>query len=152
MRSMNSRILSVVSALVVFTFVGQFSSSAADSDDGWISLFNGKDLKGWTAPDGSNPKGWDVADGAIHRAEKGTNLHSVENFLNFELEFEWKVAKGVNSGLKYRFHDGVGPEYQVLDDANATQLGHGNRHVAFCDRIHWTTNDGYIQWDIPRQK
>ena len=120
MRSMNSRILSVVSALVVFTFVGQFSSSAADSDDGWISLFNGKDLKGWTAPDGSNPKGWDVADGAIHRAEKGTNLHSVENFLNFELEFEWKVAKGVNSGLKYRFHDGVGPEYQVLDDANAT--------------------------------
>lgn len=99
-------------------FLGLLPGQAAESE--WISLFNGKDLTGWTDQKRGAPKGWDVQDGAIHRAEKGGNLHTEGIFLNFELEFEWKVAKGVNSGLKYRFHDGVGPEYQVLDDANAT--------------------------------
>jgi len=35
---------------------------------------------------------------------------------DFELELEWKVAPKANSGIKYRFKNGLGPEYQVLDD------------------------------------
>lgn len=85
-------------------------------EDGWLSLFNGKDLEGWTDQSGGPVKGWDVQDGAIHRFEKGGNLHTVATFRDFELEFEWKVAEGVNSGVKYRFHEGVGPEYQIIDD------------------------------------
>lgn len=117
---MNNPLLLIFSAAAVSLLGLPVVSQAAD-ENGWISLFNGTDLAGWTHQNGGEPKGWDVEDGAIHRAEGGGNLHTRETFLNFELEFEWKVAKGVNSGLKYRFHDGVGPEYQVLDDANATQ-------------------------------
>ena len=109
---MKSLVLSMIAIAILVT--------PSRADEAWISLFNGEDLTGWTDQGGGAPKGWNVEDGAIHRFEKGGNLHTIETFLNFELEFEWKVAKGVNSGVKYRFHDGVGPEYQVLDDANAT--------------------------------
>ncbi len=117
---MNIRLFSTFTAMAI-SILGLPALSPAADEAGWISLFNGTDLTGWTHQNGGEPKGWDVQDGAIHRAEGGGNLHTTETFLNFELEFEWKVARGVNSGLKYRFHDGVGPEYQVLDDANATQ-------------------------------
>jgi hypothetical protein len=116
---MNRNSLLVTAIAAACALVSPVTSTAAD-DGGWVNLFNGKDLSGWTDQNGGPPKGWDVQDGAIHRAEKGGNLHTSEVFYDFELEFEWKVAKGVNSGLKYRFHDGVGPEYQILDDANAT--------------------------------
>ena len=108
----------------IFFLAGVVAFSIAGlraQQDNWLSLFNGKDLTGWTDQKGGPPKGWDVQNGAIHRAEKGGSLHTEATFRDFELEFEWKVAKGVNSGVKYRFHDGVGPEYQVLDDANATR-------------------------------
>lgn len=93
----------------------------AEDGSGWVSLFDGKTLNGWVAEKGGPPVGWTVQDGSIHRSEKGGNLHSVGTYLNFELEFEWKVDKGVNSGLKYRYADGVGPEYQVIDDENGNE-------------------------------
>ena len=100
--------------------VAAFAVHAQETSD-WIELFNGKDLSQWEMPDGSPVKGWDVQDGAIHRAEKAGNIHSKETFKDFELVFEWKVAKGTNSGVKYRFHDGLGPEYQVIDDVNGNE-------------------------------
>jgi len=53
------------------------------------------------------------------------DLTTIEAFGNFELEFEWKLGKGGNSGVFYRGtreYDHVywsAPEYQLLDDANA---------------------------------
>ena len=88
----------------------------------WVELFDGKTLAGWTAANGKKPgEGWEVVDGAIHRKSAGGNIVSEKEYEDFELEFEWKVAKGANSGFRYRFRGGVGPEYQVLDDVN-----HGN--------------------------
>lgn len=100
--------------------VGSLSPLLAQ-DSGWVNLFDGKTLDGWTAEKGGPPAGWIVKDGCIYRSEKGGNLHSVGTYLNFELEFEWKVDKGVNSGLKYRYSGGVGPEYQVIDDVNGNE-------------------------------
>lgn len=46
-----------------------------------------------------------------------------EQYEDFELEFEWKVSEGANSGVMYRVREDqgasyeTGPEYQVLDDA-----------------------------------
>ena len=61
-----------------------------------------------------------IADGMIHRAGKGGDIVTSTEYLNFELEFDWKVAPGANSGLKYRFGDyggqKIGLEFQVLDD------------------------------------
>ena len=95
-----------------------------------VSLFNGKDLSGWTSPNGGPPgKGWKVDGGVIHRAEGGGDLISEKEYVDFELEFEWKISKGGNSGVKYRLRKTsagwIGAEYQVLDDA-----GHPNGKVA----------------------
>ena len=66
----------------------------------------------------------------IHRSGAGGDIVTEKSFLNFELEFEWKVAAKGNSGLKYRVADyppagaGIGLEYQLLDDA-----GHSNGKV-----------------------
>ena len=53
------------------------------------------------------------------------DLVTEQNFGNFELQLEWKIGKAGNSGIFYRGtreYDHVywsGPEYQLLDDANA---------------------------------
>lgn len=78
--------------------------------DGWISLFNGKDLTGWECMPGY----WSVVDGAIQCAEtkensKQTNLILLsskahpEKFANFEIRYSYKwLTPGGNSGLQVR--------------------------------------------------
>lgn len=98
-----------------------------------ISLFDGKTLDGWVTLDGKPvTKGWEVVDGTIHlnrKAGRGGYIKSTQAFENFELEFEWRIAKGGNSGLKYLAKNSpsnrgkryYGCEFQLLDDKN-----HGN--------------------------
>lgn len=78
--------------------------------DGWITLYNGKDLTGWEGLEGY----WSVVDGAIQATEtkeksKQTNLillcskDNPEKFANFELRYSWKmVTKDGNSGVQFR--------------------------------------------------
>ena len=99
-----------------------FAQDATDKKE-WKDLFDGKTLKGWTDAAGKAPgAGWKVEDGVIHRAGKGGDIFTEAEYYNFDLEFDWKVEKGSNSGLKYRFaaYNGksIGCEYQVLDDDN----------------------------------
>jgi hypothetical protein len=95
-----------------------------DAQD-WRPLFDGQSLTGWhghRTPD-VVPTGWAVVDGAITRVGEGGDLVTAEQFANFELEFEWMVTSGGNSGVFYRINPDVevtymsAPEYQVLDDA-----------------------------------
>jgi hypothetical protein len=64
-----------------------------------------------------------VVDGALTRAGDGGDLITEEQFENFELALEWKVARGANSGIMFRVTEDAeatyhtGPEVQVLDDA-----------------------------------
>lgn len=89
----------------------------------WVELFDGRTLEGWqTAAGLPVTQGWEVSDGTIHRSGRGGDIVTSRGFRDFELEFEWKVAPGANSGLKYRFASygeggPVGVEYQVLDDS-----------------------------------
>ena len=72
--------------------------------DGWITLFNGKDLTGW---DG-NPEVWSVVDGYI--SGKIDKLVGGNTFLvykhplaNYVLQAEWILVDGTgNSGSQYR--------------------------------------------------
>lgn len=68
-------------------------------------------------------KGWKVEGDAIHfDASGGGDLVTKAEFTNFQLDFEWKVDRGANSGVMYRVSLGdpapyfSGPEYQILDD------------------------------------
>lgn len=87
-------------------------------------LFNGKDLTGWTTGDGKPVmgSGWRVEEGGVlHRAAKGGDIYTAQEYENYELSWEWKISPGGNSGLKYRMatYPGkglLGCEYQLLDD------------------------------------
>jgi len=79
--------------------------SAAPAQEGFKSLFNGKDLSGW---DG-NPELWSVEDGCITGRTNGPEHLGYNQFLiwrsgvvkNFELRIKAKVT-GNNSGIQYR--------------------------------------------------
>jgi len=91
---------------------------------GWRSLFDGRTMANWrgyrkdVAPDG-----WRVVDGAITRVAQGGDIVTTDQYRDFELVLEWKVAPGGNSGIFYRVSEDLeypfesGPEMQVLDDA-----------------------------------
>jgi hypothetical protein len=98
--------------------------SDAEKSAGWKMLFDGKSSTGWRAI-GKNDfptKGWIVRDGMLsHEARGGGgDIVTAEQFEDFELAWEWKIAPAGNSGLKYNLlapDKGVGCEYQLLDDA-----------------------------------
>jgi hypothetical protein len=73
---------------------------------GWVVLFDGQTVKGWRSPSsGRFPEGfWVVEDGFLKGAPVGnraTDLMTEGSYRNFELTFEWKIAPGGNSGVKY---------------------------------------------------
>ena len=104
-------------------------------------FFNGHNLEGWTKPNGKPVgDGWEVVDGAIHRrgdVKRAGHIVTGSTFGDFDLRFDWKVAPGGNSGVKYRVkkYDGKirGLEYQLLDDAAHGQLPQNKRSAALYD-------------------
>ena len=112
-------------------------SAASAADDGWISLFDGKSLDGWTTLKGEPvTKGWEVVDGTIHRSGRGGDIVTKESFKDFVLEFEWKISKRGNSGVKYRVQGNVGLEYQVLDDnEHPDRMKPSHRAASFYDLL-----------------
>ena len=97
-------------------------SGEGSAEEKWISLFDGKTLKGWTTDKGKKiTRGWKVtAKGELHRESRGGHIVSEQAFETFELTLEWKIAPGGNSGIKYRlvpFRNTLwGLEYQIFDD------------------------------------
>ncbi len=94
------------------------------------ALFDGKTTAGWRGfkKPGFPEKGWVVEDGWLkHLAAKGADsvgagdIITIDTFDNFDLTFEWKVALGGNSGVKYLVTEArsgpIAHEYQVIDDA-----------------------------------
>jgi len=94
--------------------------AAADKNDGWISLFNGKDLDGWKAND---PQGtFKVEDGQIVVNGQRSHLFYVgpvqnHDFKNFEFKAEVKTLPTSNSGVYFHteWQDGGWPSkgYEV---------------------------------------
>lgn len=128
------------------------SLKAADTDslqlpidkDGYITIFDGKTFNGWRGYGKDRvPSKWVIEDGCIKfngsgggeaQDGDGGDLIFAHKFKNFELEVEWKVSKGGNSGIFYLAQEVTStdkdgnenlepiyisaPEYQVLDNAN----------------------------------
>ena len=102
-----------------------FFLNCGDYSD-WQILFDGKivkGLRGYKQKDFPNGK-WIIEDGALKTVpgHNGIDLISKDMFTDFELELEWKVAPGGNSGIFY-FATEEGdyiwqsaPEMQVLDN------------------------------------
>lgn len=120
--------------------------SPQEQAQGFSLLFNGKDLTGWrcVGSESTPGNGWEVVDGSIHvldssHSTKETDIVTTNQFKAFELNFEFKLTPGANSGLKYFVTEtpggraGLGLEYQVLDDEkhpDAKMGKEGNRTLA----------------------
>ena len=107
--------------------------------DGYITIFDGKTFNGWRGYGKDHvPSKWIIEDGCIKFNTSGNgdggDLIFAHKFKNFELEVEWKISKGGNSGIFYLAQEVTttdkngnevlnpiyisAPEYQVLDNAN----------------------------------
>lgn len=88
------------------------------------SPFDGRSFDGWTTTDGKPVgKEWEIVDGVIHlirQPPRRSHIVTADEFGDFDLSFEWKIAPRGNSGIKYRVraYDGrwLGCEYQMYDD------------------------------------
>lgn len=138
----------------------QVDLSAFPQDkEGYYVIFDGKSFNGWRGYGKDNvPSRWTIDNGAIKfngsgggeaQTSEGGDLIFAHKFKNFELELEWKVSKGGNSGLFYLAQEVAttddkgqqrlepiyisSPEYQLLDNENHpdAKLGvDGNRMAA----------------------
>ncbi len=152
MKKPNFKFNSIFSLITVFALImvmascggrqsGQEQEAADETmadeqmeESGWIELFNGENLDGWKRynADEIGPL-WKVDGDAIlvegeglgeGSGEWGGSLITIEQFGNFELELEWKISPGGNSGVLYHVVESpdydhayeTGPEYQLLDD------------------------------------
>lgn len=109
-------------------------------------LWDGKTTNGWRGayktdfPD----KGWEIRDGALHvmksgggESVNGGDIVTDGEYGAFDLQFEFKLSEGANSGVKYFVTEkegnsgsAIGLEYQILDDdkhPDAKQGAVGNR-------------------------
>ena len=72
--------------------------SAAGADDGFTSLFNGRDLSGWMVPEGDNGH-WKVVDGVIdydacsEAPGRDKNLWTEKEYKDFTLRVDWRLKQ-----------------------------------------------------------
>ncbi|MGL4594283.1 MAG: 3-keto-disaccharide hydrolase [Thermoguttaceae bacterium] len=109
-----------------------------------VVLLKQDSLEGWTSTGGGAVKPhWTISDGVLTKgkAKNGGDIVTEKEYENFILDFEWRISKGANSGIKYRLKNfkksdsdpqkeptpempsqirfgWLGCEYQILDDAN----------------------------------
>ncbi|MBM3727194.1 MAG: DUF1080 domain-containing protein [Acidobacteria bacterium] len=84
--------------------------TADEKKAGWKLLFDGTTFKGWRDVRRGTPPGdsWTIEDGALKAVPKPKlreDLFTVQEYGDFELAFEWRIAPGANSGVKYRIQD-----------------------------------------------
>jgi len=77
-----------------------------------VSLFNGKDLTGWTMSDPNASAKWTVVNGTLVTPGRGPELISTAKFTDFKLHVEFNCGHGANSGVYLRGRY----EVQIEDD------------------------------------
>lgn len=118
--------------------------------EGWKLLWDGKTTEGWRGAkmDGFPEKGWQIKEGILtvlnsggYESRNGGDIVTKRKYKNFELEVDFKLTKGANSGIKYFVNtelnkgegSAIGCEFQILDDEfhPDAKLGvNGNRTLA----------------------
>src|SRR5207237_2419838 len=72
---------------------------ATGNEQGWVSLFDGKTLSGWTTAD-NTPGRWKVEDGAITSSGPASHLFSPRgDYKNFRYRADIKINDKGNSGM-----------------------------------------------------
>jgi hypothetical protein len=123
--------------------------SEQEKQNGVQLLWDGATANGWRGAykEKFPENGWQIADGELRvlksaggESINGGDIVTTEEFGAFDLQFEFKLTPGANSGVKYFVTESegnkgsaIGLEYQVLDDVlhpDAKQGVVGNRTLA----------------------
>ncbi len=95
---------------------------------GWKLLFDGNSLDGWSNFKKNDIRpGWVVKDGLLVCADphNAGDLVTKDQFAGFELELDYNISEGGNSGIIFHVTDeggavwATGPEFQLEDNAKA---------------------------------
>ncbi len=111
-----------------FSLLLLLTLGASAADTGFTSIFNGRDLSGWTIRGQEGP-GYIVEGGNIVcPADGGGNLFTEKEYSNFILRFEFRLHEGSNKGIGIRApYEGdaayTGMEIQILDHDAAVYRG-----------------------------
>lgn len=136
---MKKKILLFATILIAGYVIIVFGSQSSNSENEWISLFDGETMDGWRGYNSQlMPPGWTAKDGMLmfdtelelEQNYKGGKdiIYGKEEFDNFEFYVEWKIPVGGNSGIFYHIKEGYGgppemsPEYQLIDDINYAEI------------------------------
>lgn len=109
------------------------SAASAQAQDGFVPLFNGKDLDGWEVREaraGDKDK-WTVKDNLLLAKPGGGWIGTKKMYGDFVLKLEWKIFDGGNSGVFLRVPDVkskespsyLGMEIQILDNEAKDKKG-----------------------------
>lgn len=73
---------------------------ASHGEEGFQSVFNGKDFAGWSGP----LDNYEILDGAVRcKAGKGGTIFTQEEYADFTARLEFMVPSGANNGLAIRY-------------------------------------------------
>ena len=117
--------------------------------NGFRLLWDGQSTSGWRGAklDDFPEKGWIIQDGILTvlagdggESTGGGDIVTTDMYSNFELELEFRITEGANSGIKYYVDpslnkgsgSAIGCEFQILDDKvhpDAKKGVNGNRTV-----------------------
>ena len=136
------RNLAIIMSMATIISCGNASEAEVTNDDStlykmvnedttWVNLFDGQTLNGWHGYNKTTKvDNWIIEDSALvclgtAEWDTGGDLVTDREFENFELEWDWKINKGGNSGVMYHVVEDpmykgpyeTGPEYQMIDDA-----------------------------------
>ena len=136
---------------------GDNSLTADEIKDGWVLLWDGKTTDGWRGAkkDHFPKQGWGMKDGILSvfeaggfEASEGGDIITNHRFSRFEMQLDFRMTPGANSGIKYFTQPNLNPitgqgatstagsaiglEFQILDDAkhpDAKMGRDGNRTI-----------------------
>lgn len=146
-------------ATLVFGIVAVATTNFAFAQ-GKQPIFNGKDFSGWHNYNSAGVTSiWRVDSGAIVlTGTNGGDLVTDADYENFELEWEWKIASGGNSGVFYLVDerkdfatlDMTGAEYQIADNEQFKTKNLPKYHTGSCDGLYAPEVDATLpigQWN-----
>src|SRR5687767_11715099 len=88
--------------------------TADEKSKGWKLLFDGKTTNGWRGfKQQAAPAGWQIVDGALTRVGAGGDVMTADKYGSFELQLEWKVAPGGNSGIMFHVTEDEAETYHT---------------------------------------
>jgi hypothetical protein len=113
---------------------------AAEAEEGFRSLFDGKSFAGWKV-DENTPKSWRIEKGLLVLTGGSSHLFTEESFGDFVIRFQWRaLKKGYNSGFLFHGH-------QIqLADGSAGML-FGRKDVPAVPALHKPPGQ-WNEWEV----